>query len=379
MELKHVALLTPREKGRLWVRSLKRDGLRLALIEPKRLTTLNESQWDSFIYQAKRAGLLARIQILLTERQLLEAVPKQPRMHLESARIIAENEQRVLRWEVNRLQRALAETEVPIILLKGVAYLALNLPNARGRISSDVDILVPKVKIHVVENALLERGWKHIKLDDYDQYFYRTWSHELPPLRHRERMTIVDVHHTILPPTGRLHPDPEKLLAAAVSVDGSRLKVLAPPDMVLHSAAHIFQDGELQQGWRDLVDLDDLLRHFGSDLSFWDQLVRRAEELELSRPLHYGLRYSRLVLDTPIPEHVLAVDRRWEPIGPTAAVMDKLIIAVLRSHSLNGRDFVSALSSWLLYIRSVWLRMPPWLLAKHLLRQTLRRIRGKQT
>jgi len=60
-------------------------------------------------------------------------------------------------------------------------------------------------------------------------------------------MTIVDVHHTLLPLTGRLRPDREKLLTTAVSVDGSRLKVFAPPDMVLHSAAHIFQDGDFNR------------------------------------------------------------------------------------------------------------------------------------
>jgi hypothetical protein len=36
--------------------------------------------------------------------------------------------------------------------------------------------------------------------------------------------------------------------------------------MVLHSATHLFYDGELNHGLRDLVDLDDLLRHFsGAD------------------------------------------------------------------------------------------------------------------
>lgn len=348
------------------------SGLIEALTRPESLIRLNETGWDNLVQHAKRAGLLARIQILLGERELLESLQKQPRMHLESARLVAENEQRILHWEVNRLQRALADTKVLIVLLKGGAYLALNLPNVRGRISSDVDILVPREKIQVVESALLARGWEHIKLDEYDQYYYRTWSHELPPLRHRERLTTVDVPHTILPPTGRLHPDPEKLLAAAVSVDGTSFKVLAPADMVLHSAAHAFQDGNLQRGLRDLVDLDDLLRHFGSDPKFWDQLVLRADELELSRPLHYGLRYARLVLDAPIPENVLAIDRRWAPVWPASTLMDKLVSAVLHPQPSNGKGYAPGFSGWLLYIRSLWLRMPPWLLARHLARKTIK-------
>jgi Uncharacterised nucleotidyltransferase len=336
-----------------------------ALTHPEQLPNLDGSGWDALIHQAKRAGVLARIQALLAELQLLDAVPQQPRMHLESARIVAENEQRILRWEVNRLERALEDTGVAVVLLKGGAYLLMNLPNARGRISSDVDILVPKEKIQTVESALLARGWEHIKLDDYDQYYYRVWSHELPPLLHRGRMTIVDVHHTILPVTGRLRPDPEKLLAAAVSLDGTSFRVLAPADMVLHSAAHAFQDGDFQRGLRDLIDVDDLLRHFARDPRFWPRLLERAEELELSRPLHYGLRFSQFVFDTPIPREVLSVDCRWGPIWPGGPLMDKLVAAVLRPQRPNERDYGGWISAWLLYIRSLWLRMPPWLLARH--------------
>ncbi len=159
------------------------------------------------------------------------------------------------------------------------------LPNSRGRLSSDIDILVPKDRLTDVEKALLQHGWEHVKLEEYDQYYYRTWSHELPPLRHRARRTIIDVHHTILPPTGRLRPDVEKLWANAQSLEGTRFKVLAPLDLLLHAAAHAFQDGDLRHVMRDLVDLDSLLRYFGANKEFWDNLIERATELNLTRAL----------------------------------------------------------------------------------------------
>ncbi len=113
---------------------------------------------------------------------------------------------------------------------------------------------------------------------------------------------MLDIHHTILPLTARLKPDPAKLWADAVGVEGqSSFKVLAPMDMVLHSATHLFHDGELQQGLRDLVDLDALMRHFGANPDFWPQLVSRAAEwtcpapvlctaLHLKPPRHAGSR-----------------------------------------------------------------------------------------
>jgi hypothetical protein len=349
------------------------DLLRQALFFSESLTALTTTDWDLLISQARRAVLLARLETLLSERGLLERVPEPVRMHLESARIVAENEDRVMRWEINRIQRALAGIDTPIVLLKGAAYALAGLPVAKGRLASDVDILVLKEKLQAVEERLLQHGWHHVKLEQYDQSFYRTWSHELPPLQHRDRKTIVDIHHTILPPTGRLHPDPRKLLKAAVPVEGTKFSVLAPADMALHSAAHAFQDGDFQRVLRDLVDLDALLRHFGARQAFWDDLLSRAEELELTRPLFYALRYTHSVLNTPVPAFVSEQCRKRRPVWPALTIMDKLVDHALTASGPTGKSRRTRFSLWLLYIRSHWLRMPPWLLARHLLRQSFQR------
>ena len=64
--------------------------------------------------------------------------------------------------------------------------------------------------------------------------------HELPPMRHMVRQTVIDVHHAILPETARLKPDSAKLRAAALPLGGRKgLLVFSPADMVLHSATHL--------------------------------------------------------------------------------------------------------------------------------------------
>jgi Uncharacterised nucleotidyltransferase len=148
--------------------------------------------------------------------------------------------------------------------------------------------------------------------------------------------------------------------------------VLAPADMILHSAAHGFQDGDLTRGLRDLVDIDDLLRHFGQKDKFWNELAARAEELDLSRPLYYALRYSRFYLQTPIPEYMLERSKSWRPAWPASVLMDAIVDHVITAGPWR-KDFRIKLSRQLLYIRSHWLRMPPALLAKHLLHQSFRR------
>src|SRR6266550_6456419 len=307
------------------------DHLARALLKPESLMTLSLTEWDRLIRCARSSGLLARVQVLLDERDLIDRVRGPVIPHLTAARTVADHERRILSWEVNRIERALAGVNGSCILLKGAAYSILDLGLARGRISSDVDILVPKTSINKVEKALLDHGWDHIKLDDYDQYFYRRWSHEMPPLQHRDRGTVVDVHHTILPPTGRLSPDPEKLIAAAIPLKGTRFGVLAPTDMVLHSAAHAFQDGDLAYGLRDIVDIDDLLRHFSQKETFWAELAARSEELDLRRPLYYALRYSHFYLQTPIPQEILDRSKRWQPAWPASAMMDIAVGEVITS------------------------------------------------
>ena len=148
-----------------------------------------------------------------------------------------------------------------------------------------------EVDIARAESALREHGWEFAPLTSYDDRYYRQWMHELPPMRHRERGTMLDVHHRLLPKTGRVHPPTATLLEKAVEVEGTA--VLSPEHMVLHSAAHLFQDGEVGGALRDLVDLRDLLESLSADQL--RQLGVEAQALGLSRALCYSVRYARLV------------------------------------------------------------------------------------
>lgn len=262
-----------------------------------------------------------------------------------------------------------------MILLKGAAYLFAGIPVARGRHLSDVDILVPRRKLEGAELSLLADGWEPQKLDSYDQRYYREWMHELPPLKHPERGFEVDIHHTLLPITARLAPDPEMLWEASLPLGEGTLRVLAPTDMLLHSAAHLFYDGEIKGGLRDLVDLHELIRHFGQDPGFWDALPERAEALDLARPLYYALRFCDRLLATEIPAEVARYAKRnWAPVYPVSKLMDVLIQRVLQPRLPEEPG--APVSAWLLFVRSHWLRMPPWLLANHLSRKAWRRLRG---
>ncbi len=348
------------------------DLLLAVLRDPARMTAFSPDQWNRLLRYARLTKLVAKLGYLAQEHSLLDSLPGKARDHFTAAQAIATQHQRIVRWEVNRVCRALVGVDADVVLLKGAAYVAASLPPARGRLVSDVDIMVPKAIIGRVEQALIDHGWEHINLDPYDQRYYRTWMHELPPMRHIDRQAVMDVHHTILPETGRLHPDADALFDAAQPVEGLPVKVLCPTDMVLHSAAHLFQDGDLNNGLRDLTDLDDLLRHFATQPDFWDQLVPRAVRLDLQRPLFYALRYCHDLLNTPVPDGVLQAARVARPAGLALPLMDRLVTMAMSVSKAHQRPWVHAWARWTLYIRSHWLRMPPTLLAKHLTHKALK-------
>jgi len=338
-----------------------------ALRQPDALKQLSLADWDLLLRQARHANLLGHLCASLDKRNLMEHVPPQPQQYLDSARAISERHTSAVQWEVSLIRKALAKSGIPIILLKGAAYVMANLPTASGRLFSDIDIMVPKDRLNEVEAALMLHGWATTHHDEYDQRYYRTWMHELPPMQHIQRSTVIDVHHAILPETAYFHPDAEKLQAAAQVLDGyNDLKVFAPVDMVLHSATHLFHEAELDNGLRDLVDIDSMLKHFNDSPSFWSTLVERAQELELSRQLYYALRYCALILQTPIPEDTMHAAKLGEPGPSTRAIMDNLYKRAFMPAHPSCADSLSGVSRQMLYVRANWLRMPPLMLTRHL-------------
>lgn len=334
---------------------------------PARMAELALADWDLLLRQALAANLTASLYCLADEQGLLATLPAQPRRHLEWAGTLLRRHGDGVRWEVARIAAALAAIDAPLILLKGAAYTMASLPAARGRLFSDIDILLPREWIPEAEAALMMAGWVSQHQDAYDQRYYRVWMHEIPPMQHFQRGSMIDVHHAILPLTARAKPDTAKLRAAALALPGHpRIAVLAPADMVLHSATHLFCDGEFDKGLRDLLDLHRLLLHFGATPGFWDALPGRAVEMDLARPLFYALRYAAAVLGTPVPAGVTAALARYGPNALLLALMDGLFLRALMPLHASCSGPLTGLAHGLLYIRGNWLRMPPLMLARHL-------------
>lgn len=335
---------------------------------PETILRFSMGDWDLLVRQGRQAGLLARLLHQFRAAGLEDRIPQPVRWHFEAAETLSDKQRHAVRWEVQQIRAALERLGFPLLILKGAAYVVANLPPAQGRLFNDIDILVPREAIDRTESALMLAGWHAMGLSAYDQRYYRRWMHEIPPLQHVQRATVIDVHHAILPDTARYHPDAAKLRQHAVAVDDMPgVMVLSPVDRILHAATHLFHDGELPHGLRDLSDLDLLLRHEAGLHDFWSRLTARAEELQLSRSLFYALRYVRHFLDTPVPPEVDAALASAAPGRAQLALMDAMFSRALAPVHASCADRYTGSARMAAYVRAHWLRMPPRLLLPHLL------------
>ena len=344
--------------------------------DPSLVRCLSSRQWGNLLWEAGHQKCLARTSYHLEDAGCLSDCPATAQDLLACAHPYPAFVQVRIAREIRKIHGLLRPLGISTMLLKGGAYLGLELPFARGRSMNDLDIMVQVDQLESVEQALTRADFRPAKLDDYDQRYYRRWMHELPPMRHGERGIEVDVHHRILPLTSRLNPEPGLMWQQARELARTPgLYTLAPSDMLLHAATHLFYDGEVRGGLKDLLDIDGLVATQGGESGDWQGLLARAAQLDLGRPLYYGLRFSAQLLGSPVPDAVIREARtEFGPGQATDRLMGRLVPRVLAPTARSRGD--TGLSGWLLYVRSHWLRMPPWLLAGHLSQKLSMRIRG---
>ncbi len=335
------------------------------LRSPAQLASASGADLQLAMRQAEPARLQPLLAKLMTDAGCLEKLPEGSRQRLVSSLVLADSNGRSARWEIERLGHALGPLGIPLVLLKGAAYLARELPHSRTRLLGDIDLLVPRAHLRKAEKTLNFHGWLPSVQTRYDQFYYRRWMHELPPMLHGKRKSVLDLHHSILPPTSRYRVASEAILADAVALPGyPGFSSLSDRDLILHSIAHLFTDGEWDHALRDLNDINQMLQHF-DNAGFYDSLQQRARELGLLPVLYYALSACGELLGNPRagevaasldPEHSGFIRRLTNRIS-------KLGMTPAHGSCMSGQ---ARRAKFALYVRGHWLRMPLPLLLVHL-------------
>lgn len=348
------------------------DALLALLRDPSPALPATPRAWSDRIAEARSSGLLPALAHRV--QGLPQAAPAQAQAHLAANAHLQVLRVRHMQREIAHLATALEPLGVPWLLLKGAAYVALDLPFAAHRQFGDIDLLVARHDLPRVESALMGAGWiGDAQGDAHDERFYREWSHEVPPVTHVRRGSTVDLHHAIAPPLGRYPVDTRTLLAASQLVPGHRhMRTLQPVDLVLHSALHSVVSGEFDRALRDLLDIDALIAHFSrTDPAFESRLAARAEELRLADVLH--------LIQTQRQVQLGATPSAWPTLSWWAGCklrwLSPLFTLAGGTWHPNRASRLRSAAQTLLYLRGHTLRLPLRLLVPHLLTKLRRRWR----
>jgi len=344
---------------------------------PSSAENYTEKQWENIVKQARASHLLAILGYKIIDEQ---AVKVNPRIwhHFSSAMLVAEQHRYKTDIELKKLDAILQEINLDAFVLKGAAYHIKDLDLAKGRTFSDIDLLFQKDHINTIENKLWFSGYLPAQEDDYDKRYYREWMHEIPPLQHIKSKVVLDIHHNILPVTGKTTVDLHALLANPSKVSGLHaIKTFSDEAMILHSATHLFHEGEFEKGLRDLMDLASLLSDYIKKYQSLDSLIRVAKETNLGVPLFLATRYVEHIFELSILENDKTAIAQFFPSKLKLRILDFCFLNVFTPYHSSFHSKQKILAEFILLSRSHLLKMPLRLLIPHLLKKSFKSVKEK--
>ncbi len=210
---------------------------------------------------------------------------------------------RAILEQLSEIVRKTTEAGCSVLVLKG-AYLSYCVyQEAALRPMADIDLLarshdVAKVQLHL--NTLGYRYTAESPAIDYSEH------HHLRPLS-KVGSVDVEVHHDLAPEGAPFEHDLTGLWdrSTRTLVGDLDLPHPAPDDLLLHVCTHAAYNDEFLLGLPAACDIDAVVHRMGHQLD-WDRFIKTANSDGRSRFAYAALRLTQALLETPIPEHVIA-------------------------------------------------------------------------
>lgn len=339
---------------------LTRKDVIQAIVCPSTIKSFSQSQWNDLIIVLRHEKLLARFYLLLKDNQLAEYIPEPVLRHCENAETLASKQHMVVCSEINYLKDIFVDVDFKLLLLKGAAYVYTQNSASIGRVFSDIDVLVPKEALTSSESRLAIHGWLSKYLDDYDDKYYREWSHEVPPLQHGNRGTVLDLHHNLVPPVSGKAIDINLFLNAA-AIEHNGVMVLTDAGMFFHSAIHLLFNDDFSASFRDMTDLRLLVS--GQNDNFFETLFEIHKVAGFEKESFMALLLLKEEYDVLLPDWVITHILQ-SPIKITNFELALLQRVVGPKHQLL-REGEQSFNHVLAQARGHYLKMPPHILVFH--------------
>lgn len=332
--------------------------------EPLSGASLDEAAWVDMIHVLRAGYLLGSVYYLAESAGAIDHYPPYARRHLQSMRVYSDRQARQVRLECSEIDAHLNSVGIKPVFLKGAGYTLRGSRNAKGRIYTDIDVLVAQNDLDKAQATLKHEAWYSPPITDYDERYYRKWAHEIPPMKHLFRRTVLDLHHNFVPPISGRAPKIGSLLENLVTTKNG-LQVLSPAAATLHSIVHLFTNEDFSHGFRDLVDLYLLMEEYGNE-PYWRDLLSLAERNGFVAELVFAVTSLELVLGYQVPEDLrreLQVNSQEHARGFWTK---KVFSRALRPHHPLMCGPAEHCAIQLTYLRGHWIKMPFRILVGHL-------------
>jgi hypothetical protein len=345
------------------------DHLISFIREPEMARGFTSDDWNRLISQARFHELMVLIHNLLQQRELMHDAPRE----IEEILRGYSNRQAYLttlfEWEIGKIRPLVEQVTYPVLVLKGMAYLLARLGTWKSRAFADIDLLVAPENFEDFERRLQGAGWQFKEMTDYDDRYYREWSHASPPLINQLSGIELDLHHHVSAPISDQPIDTERLIDKKVAIDDSVFFRLGDADLILHCANHFIYFDNLQGRFKDLVLIYFILGESADD-QIWHSLDKRAQALGLGPTFYYLVRLLQYYFDIEVPQFI---ETRTKDNAIRKAVL-WLLINSLTPRRADG--FGLKLIGMLLIARYQWSRYPVHILVYHVLhKHVLRRLK----
>ncbi|GAA6184225.1 nucleotidyltransferase family protein [Aliiglaciecola sp. NS0011-25] len=333
------------------------------LLSPRLGLTLTLSQWQNVIFIFRESKLLASLYHVALRDGSFDQYPEFAKRHLGSAQVYAKRQAQQILFEAVEFRLQLEQVGITAVFLKGAGYTLRNSLNSHGRVCSDIDVLVNKKDLSAAEAHLKNNRWQSEVLSDYDEKYYRQWAHEVPPLIHINRATVVDMHHNLYPPISGRTTNIDQFISSRLKT-ASGCFVLEPATTVMHSIIHLFANEDSSSWIRDLFDITLLIKEYESD-DFWTSLIDLSKQTDFEFEFVCCMHALKFYTDISVPEIANDYIARYKMTKIQVWLMNHAIIpAICPEHDL----LLTAKIRWakkLVYLRGHWIKMPFNVLIKH--------------
>lgn len=339
------------------------------IVHPQPVQSFTLEQWNQLVLILRKEKMLARFYAILERGQLLEEIPPEALRHFVNANIVSKKQAALAKKEASELFKALSDKADYIVFLKGAAYSVTDNPASLGRVYSDIDVLVPKHDLDNIEQYLCVVGWKRHEIDDYDEMYYRKWAHEIPPMQHSSRGTVLDIHHNLVPVISGKSINIQAFVKDYGTAHNN-ITVLCEPAMFFHSAIHLFFNEDMSSAFRDMTDL--YLVSSAQSEQFFHDVMAITEKYGFRKECILAFHLLSIHFNIKLVECVkISISEELKHISLFELKLLKRL--TLPKHPLLV-DGELLFDQWLGEIRGHWMKMPLFILTYHITIKSCRTI-----